>query len=333
VSGGADSMALLWLLGGAPNRPSWAPQVVAAHVHHGLRGANADADEAAARELALRLDVPFRSRRLDGERLRAAPDGSLENVLRKARFAALRDVLRRSRCQALVLAHHRDDLAETFLMRLLRGSGLTGLGAFGPVAEVEGMRVVRPLIAWPHSDLREVARLAGIAWREDASNRDPAFLRNRIRHRVLPYLERATDHAPVAQTLARTARLLEREQRALNAHVDAVYRGARLERRRPRRVGLPRCELLREDAVFAPYLLRRLLADVLEDPYPPSEDRIRELEEFVRAARPESLLQTARNVVVWMSGEGVLWAYAKPRREIPKAQLLRVFRRGLSGRN
>ena len=341
VSGGADSMVLLWLMAGAPNlaagapnrpanapnRPAWAPEVVAAHIHHGLRGADADADQAAAAKLAAALGVPFRTRRLDGERLRRAAGGSLENALRKARFAALRDILRRSRSQALILAHHQDDLAETFLMRLLRGSGLTGLGAFGPVAEIEGMRVVRPLISWTRAEIRKTARLAGISWREDASNRDPAFLRNRIRHRVLPYLERATDHAPVAQTLARTARLLEREQRALNAYADLLYREARQERLRPRRIGLPRRALLREDAVFAPYLLRRLLADILKSCYPPSEDRIRELEEFSRSARPGGFLQTAHNVVVWMSPEETLWAYAKPRRDISRAQLLQIFQK------
>lgn len=327
VSGGADSMALLWLMAAAPARPAWAPGVVAAHVHHGLRGKAADADQAAAAALAAALGVPFRFRRLNGEKLRRDAGGSLEDAMRRARFAALGEILRRTGCRALVLAHHQDDLAETFLMRLLRGSGLTGLAGFGPLSEVAGTRVIRPLIDWPRARVREVARLAGIAWREDASNRDPAFLRNRVRRTILPCLNRVSDHGPAAPTLARTARLLEREQGALNAFLDLVFSGARLERQRPRRVGLPRSVLLENDAVFAPYLLRRLFREAAQDPYPPSEKRIRELEEFARDAPAGALLQTARNVVVWAGPDGALWAYRKPRRLMPREKLLAVFRR------
>jgi tRNA(Ile)-lysidine synthetase-like protein len=331
VSGGADSMALLWLMA-APEieRPPWAPEVVAAHVNHGLRGAESDADERRAALLARALGVEFRCRRLDGERLRRSAAGSLENAARRARYAALKEIARRSRCDALALAHHQDDLAETFLMRLLRGSGLMGLGGFGPEAEIEGVAVVRPLIGWTRAAVRAAARAARLDWGEDATNRDLRLMRNRIRRRILPYLERTTNHAGVISMLARTARRLEREGRALHVVVARLYGRARRERSRPRRIGIARKDLARgaserDHAVFAPYLLRLLMCDVLETAYPPSEERLMELLDFALAAKPGALMQTAGNVVVWMSRDEVLWAYRKTRRKIERRHLIEIF--------
>ena len=330
VSGGADSMALLWLMAeGGGRRPSWAPEVVAAHVNHGLRGASADADQALAGALAGRLGVAFRYRRLDAELLRVegARRGSIEDAARAARYGALRRIVRQEGCEALVLAHHQDDLAETFLMRLLRGSGLMGLGGFGPLAEAHGMRLVRPLIDWPRSEVRALARAAGLEWGEDETNRELAHLRNRVRHRILPYLERHGDHPPVARMLARTARRLDREGRALDAYVRGLYARCRLERRRPRRLGLPHRVLCEgEECVFAPYLLRLLMTDLLESAYPPEERRISELMDFARSAGPDALLQSARNAVAWAGPDGELWLYRKPRRKMPREELLRLFR-------
>jgi tRNA(Ile)-lysidine synthetase-like protein len=331
VSGGGDSVALLYLLTGLPElRPAWAPEIVAFHVNHGLRGAQADADETLVFQLARVLRVPVHVRRLDPERIRAHArrNGSLEDAARSARLNALRGLADRSHCQAVALAHHQDDLAETFLMRLLRGSGLRGLGGFAPETQILGLRLVRPLIHWSRSELQQVAQLAGLEWAEDAMNADPTFLRCRVRHEILPCLERQTDHPPAARMLAQTARRLERENRALSAYIEHLYRTHRVERTDPRRSGLPVALLCQEpEAVFAPYLLRLLLARLIETPFPPEEQRILELENFVRTARPGSLMQTARNIVVWYSPEGILWAWQKPSRNIPRDEQLRIFQK------
>jgi tRNA(Ile)-lysidine synthase len=324
VSGGADSTALLWLMT-APGRPAWAPEVVVAHVNHRLRGKESDADQRRVASLAKRLGVESRFRALDGEKLRHGGHGSLEDAARRARLAALKQIVRRSRCDALVLGHHQDDLAETFLMRLLRGSGLTGLAGFKPVAEIEGMRVIRPLIDWTRDEVRCAAREAGLEWSEDSTNRDLRFLRNRVRHRVLPYLDRMSDHPPAARMLARTARRLAREAEALNAYAEALYRPCRLERRRPRRIGLLREAFHTEIAALAPYLIRCQMKDLLGSPHPFGEERTAELVRFAQTARPGALLQSARNVVVWKSGDGTVWAYRKPRRNIRRRELIQSF--------
>lgn len=326
VSGGADSMALLFLMAGPCERPEWAPEVVAAHVNHGLRGAESDADEARVARLARELGVAFRHRRLRGEDLRSSAKGEgIESAARSARYKALRDILRQSECGALVLAHHQDDLAETFLMRLLRGSGLMGLGGFGPEAEVEGITLVRPLIDWPREEVREVARQAGLDWGEDSMNLDTRLVRNRLRHRVLPYLDRMTDHPPVVRMLARTARCLEAEAGVLRAHVENLYGEGRRERSEPRRVGLPRAVVAANDALFAPYLLRLLMCDVLESPYPPSAERVSELVRFALEGKAKSLHQSASNVVMWLDADRTIWGYRKPERKIERKRLVEIF--------
>lgn len=331
VSGGADSMALLYLMAADAHRPDWAPAIVVAHVNHCLRGAESDRDEACAKALASELGVVFRVRTLDPEKLKreAKRCGSLEAAAREERYRGFRDICSRGKCGTIALAHHRDDLAETFLMRLLRGSGLSGLGGFGPMADVMGVRVARPLIDWSREELRGVAKMAGIEWGEDASNDDPAFMRNRIRHRVLPYLEHHTDHPPVSRVLARTARLLDREGQAVQKFVATLYARHRKELSRPRRIGLPIKLLAHSDeSIFAPYLLREMMIEISETPYPPSEERIAEIEAFLLSTTKDALLQTAGNVVLWISPDDVLWAYRKTERRVERKKLLSLFRKG-----
>lgn len=182
LSGGADSVALLCLLRGAAADLNC--EIRAAHVHHHLRGADADGDAAYCRELCERLAVP-----LDVEHLAPGlPRGtSPEAWWRRERYRALEAVRSRHGCAAVATAHTRDDQAETVLMKLLRGSGPRGVAGVrrraGPV--------VRPLLDVPRAALRGYLRDLGVSWREDASNADPTYPRARLRHEVLPGLEAA----------------------------------------------------------------------------------------------------------------------------------------------
>jgi tRNA(Ile)-lysidine synthase len=180
VSGGPDSVALLHGLALLARREGWKLQ--AAHLHHGIRGADADADEDLVRTLSARLGVPLSLRRLDPEHLRGA---SLEARARRVRYAFLHEVARRTGASRIATGHTRDDQAETVLLRLLRGSGARGLAGIRPRRE-DG--VVRPLILASRAEVIEFLARGGVAFREDATNRDPRFLRNRVRHEVLPLL-------------------------------------------------------------------------------------------------------------------------------------------------
>lgn len=198
VSGGADSVALLRLLVLSGKR------VQAVHVNHGLRGSASDGDEAFVRALCRALDVPLLV-------FRATPPAHAgEAWAREARYGFFREAMAQTGCEALALAHHQDDQAETLLLHLLRGAGLTGLCGMAPDAMQGGMRVVRPLLHLTRAQLQEALLDSGQPWREDESNGDDRYLRNALRHQLLPEMERLLPGA--SQRLAHTALLLRAEE-------------------------------------------------------------------------------------------------------------------------
>jgi len=189
VSGGRDSCVLLDLL--QTLAPSLELELAVGHVHHGLRGADADADAAHVEALARAAGLPFHVARVDplaarqGGPSRVRP--SLEEAARDLRRAALASMAAASGARTIATAHHAGDQAETLLLRLLRGTGPDGLAGMAPRSE-DGLWL-RPLLDVDPRTLAAHARARGLVWREDASNRDRRFARNRLRHEVVPRLE------------------------------------------------------------------------------------------------------------------------------------------------
>lgn len=187
VSGGLDSVALLHLL--VRLRPSLGLVLSAVHVDHQLRAESAD-DAAFVQELAARFDVPVMIDRRDVAARCRREGWSLEDGARRIRYECFVEAAARHSAQVVALAHTADDQAETVLMRLLRGSGLTGLAGIPVMREMSGVRIVRPLLACWRQELAAYLTGAGLAHRDDASNADRRFVRNRIRHELLPLLAR-----------------------------------------------------------------------------------------------------------------------------------------------
>jgi tRNA(Ile)-lysidine synthase len=187
ASGGLDSTVLVHALARAgADGSSW---LGLAHVNHGLRGAASDADERSVAELAERLGLAVRTRRVDPGALRserASRDRpTLQEAARTVRYAALQEMMVELSAERLATAHHADDQAETVLLRLLRGSGPDGLGGI-PERARDGA-LVRPLLRVPRAELEAYARVHRLRWREDASNASLDYARNRLR-RHLPAL-------------------------------------------------------------------------------------------------------------------------------------------------
>src|SRR2546423_10619139 len=162
VSGGADSVALLHLLRALEDEGDL-EVAGAAHLHHGLRGADADGDEAVGRALAERLNVRFVSERADVRSLAREQKQSIEGAARSARYAFLERAADELGAEAIATAHTRDDQAETFLLRLLRGAGTRGLGSIRPRVG----RVIRPVLDVPRAELRSFLDARGETFRED----------------------------------------------------------------------------------------------------------------------------------------------------------------------
>jgi tRNA(Ile)-lysidine synthase len=183
------------------------------HIDHQLRGAESDQDAAFVRELAERLNLPFHTHRAE-----ISKDDNLEQAARNARYSLLREFIARGIADRIALGHTRSDQAETVLFRFLRGSGTAGLAGIRPVT-TDGF--VRPLIAISREDVERYLRERGIAWREDSTNADPSFARNRIRHLLLPELTREWNPA-LPQTLAQTAEWALGEEEYWAAEMDRL---------------------------------------------------------------------------------------------------------------
>jgi tRNA(Ile)-lysidine synthase len=256
VSGGADSVCLLYLL--HELAPRWNLRLSVLHLNHRLRGAESDADVAFVRDLALRLGLPFHLAEADVARICQDTGDNLEQAARTAR----RDFFRRSirdGLERVALGHTRSDQAETVLFRFLRGAGTAGLAGIRPVT-AEGL--VRPLLGVERSDVEAWLSTQGIPWREDATNRDLSFARNRIRHDLLPRL--TLDWNPsLPETLAHTADWARAEEAWWEAEMDRL---APQHLRIRGRTVLVRADILNSlHPAVARRLVRRALAQVKGD--------------------------------------------------------------------
>lgn len=208
VSGGADSVALLHALW--TRTRGRRGRLVVAHLNHGIRGASAEADARFVRVLARRLGIPCVIGRTDVPVLARRRKLSIEMAAREARYAFLAKTARKVGACAVATAHTADDQAETVLLKLLRGAGPAGLSGIPAETRIDGICVVRPLLRATRRDVLAYLRSRKLDWREDETNRDPRFLRNRVRHELLPLLER--DYNPaIRATLGRTAEVLGAE--------------------------------------------------------------------------------------------------------------------------
>lgn len=195
VSGGADSVALLRVLHAANAAPRLALGVglSAVHVHHGIRGAEADGDEAFVQQVCDRLGLVLHVERADVPGRRSATSEGLEAAAREVRYEIFDRLLRSGEADAVLTAHTMDDQTETVMLKLLRGAWTEGLGGIHPVVQVPiagkaAGRILRPLLRTRRGEVEAYLRSIDQPWREDASNADPAFTRNRLRHHLLPQL-------------------------------------------------------------------------------------------------------------------------------------------------
>ncbi len=224
LSGGADSVCLLFTVKAMAGRYGFA--VRAAHVEHGLRGDASLADARFCERLCARLGVPFSCDHAALEGGMAAPGA--EARAREARYALLLRRARECGADALLLAHHRDDQAETVLAHLLRGSGARGLGGMREVSVLDGVTVVRPLLTVSKREILAALAEADEPFCRDESNALLCCQRNRLRAETLPALERENPRA--AEHMAQSARLLQMDEDCLQAQADALLLSALYDR-------------------------------------------------------------------------------------------------------
>ena len=227
VSGGADSMALLHMtatepidLGDGAGLARVAKERLhVLHVNHLLRGADADADQHFVQETCDSLGIPCTALRVDVAKLAQERDGNVEEIGRRVRYDAARELAQKlcveqgvSRQKAKILtAHTADDRAETFMMNVMRGSGMSGLTS---IPRHRGL-IYRPLLGYTHDQLKDWLKAHGLDWHEDATNTDTHYLRAYMRHNVLPLLK--ARNPMLVQTVCKIADLMADEDDYLEA--------------------------------------------------------------------------------------------------------------------
>jgi tRNA(Ile)-lysidine synthase len=212
VSGGADSICMLDILHRL--RKSTGSSVVVAHLNHRLRGSESAADADFVREQAEQRGLPFVSASSNVRATARRAGISLEMAARDARYRFFAREAKKHTCDVVATAHTMNDQAETMLLRLTRGAGSDGLAGILPQTTINGVRVVRPLLFAQRNAIESYLRTRRLHWREDSSNRDEAFLRNRVRAVVLPLLADTLNPA-VVPALSRAAEILRAEDALL----------------------------------------------------------------------------------------------------------------------
>jgi tRNA(Ile)-lysidine synthase len=210
VSGGRDSIALLdWLIHADYRR------LIVCHLNHQLRGRYSRADAHFVQKLAAKYDLDFAIGSANVGTLAKENKVSIETAARDARYKFFAKIAKQKRCPTIFLAHHADDLVETFLINLFRGAGATGLAAMREVStrriEDVDLTLVRPLLSVWRDEIDRYVRERRLKFREDASNKNLAPLRNRVRHRVIPYLEKTLGRK-IRQNIWRTAMITAEEE-------------------------------------------------------------------------------------------------------------------------
>jgi tRNA(Ile)-lysidine synthase len=223
VSGGADSVCLLHVL--RQLAPRWALHLEVLHIEHGLRGEASRADMEYVRELAAEWGLQFHCHAADVRRISEEAGENLEQAARQVRRQFFASFLGTGRLDRVATGHTRSDQAETVLFRFLRGSGTAGLVGILPVTR-EGL--VRPMIGVDRAEVERYLREHGVGWRDDATNRDLGFARNRIRHVLLPELAREWNPG-LAATLAATAAIARDEEEYWRDVVERTASGLVVE--------------------------------------------------------------------------------------------------------
>jgi tRNA(Ile)-lysidine synthase len=210
VSGGRDSVALLhWLVDLGYRK------LIVCHLDHRLRGRSSQADARFVEKLAEKCDVGLELALANVRALAKRKNMSIETAAREARYCFFAEVAKQRRCHTVFLAHHADDLVETLLINLFRGAGATGLAAMREVStrriEDVDLTIVRPLLSVWRNEIDDYVRECRLKFREDASNKNLAPLRNRIRRRIIPYLEKTLGRS-IRQNIWRTAVIAAEEE-------------------------------------------------------------------------------------------------------------------------
>src|SRR5947207_4901226 len=223
VSGGRDSVTLLHHLVHVGYK-----KLIICHLNHELRGRSSNADARFVEKLAGKYDVDLEIGSADVRAVARKREMSIETAARETRYKFFAKIAKQRRCHTIFLAHHADDLVETFLINLFRGAGLAGLAAMPEVSirriDAVDLTIVRPLLGIWRDEIDKYVREHRLTFREDASNKNLAPLRNRLRRRIIPYIEKQLGRK-VRMSIWRAATIATEEEKFFEASLPEILSG------------------------------------------------------------------------------------------------------------
>ena len=286
-----------------------------------MRGAASAADARFVAALARKLQLPFAQRRLK------LSGNTSEDAARRARLLALATMARAHRCQAVVMAHHADDQAETILMRIFRGCGIDGLAAMSDLAVLDlqdtpsrrgrghvSLQILRPLLDVRRAQLLDFLKSSGQSWCNDATNNTPRYLRNRVRAQLLPVIESLWPQAVPA--LCRLARLAGETQEVIAAKSSRLLPPD--PRPGARRIALSRPKLRHADPAIASHALRRVIESMGGSVESSGFQRLAEALRLIRYRAGGKRIEMGRGLSIVLKGDTVEVTRAKPLSRAPR---------------
>ncbi len=298
VSGGADSTCLLCVL--RELAPRLGAQLEALHVHHGIRGAEADRDAAFVEQLCAEWGIPCHVERRDVPALAAAEHLSLEAAARQARYEALEWWRAQVGADRIAVAHHRGDQAETVLLHLFRGSGLEGLAGMQPVRG----RVIRPFLDVSREEIEAFLMARGIACCEDSTNAENDAARNKLRNQIMPFLRQEINACVEDHILLAAKRAWEASD-YLKRQAAAALSACRAAEAHPRHLVLDAARGVAQDPVILSYMLRLAVEECKGDTRDLAECHIRDMVSLFVQAEPRRF-SLPGDLCAWRAGNRVV---------------------------
>lgn len=300
VSGGPDSVALvhaLWCL-----RDRLRIALIIAHLNHQLRGQESDEDAVFVTRLAAHLGLPVMMKAEDVRVLSQARRLSIETAGREARYAFLEQVAADHGARKIATGHTADDQAETIVMRLVRGSGVGGASGVRPVRD--GW-IVRPLLMVTRREVDAYLSAHHLTARTDASNADPTYLRNRIRHQLLPLLQAEYNHE-VTAALSRFGEILRAEEEFLEHETDGVFQQIVIEHGADRAL-VATAPLIASALALQRRVVRRIVTMVGGRPDALTFEHIEQTLALVENGQPGQLLNLPGGIIVERRQDAILF--------------------------
>jgi len=302
LSGGADSVCLLGILLSLSKKLSF--EVLAAHVNHQLRGEDAEADEEFVRDLCQKWDVPLFVKKADVALLAHEQHISVETAGRNVRYDFFDEICDENDAIKIATAHHQNDQAETILMHMIRGAGLSGLAGIPYMRQ----KIIRPLLDVTRAEIEEYLRVSQIPHREDKTNKSLDYTRNRIRHELLPQIESYNPH--IVNTMANNARFLQDDEEFIEHVTKKTFEECLISRDMNRVVWNRSRASQKNRAILSRLLL--LVLDIMGVSASVSHDMVLLFEKKIKSNQTEHM-QVHNLLSIHFVGDAVIFELANAR--------------------